>query len=304
MRAKVDYSNYLGHHVASAQVFDSFPYRQFDMSLKIFRPSMVLSSYVDGIWDYENLTGEQNSVLSILPDTASYLCFLYQDPLQTTHRHGRYSTRSGLAGFQSFRNDLGGEGRISGVSARLTAWGLNVFRRGIVADCAERRVDCRDIFPRHTVERIEEDLAKLILAEDRVQYIQQFLLSILDPHEQDNSVQQACRIIHHARGNCSISALARQLGLGKRTLERRFFNHIGATPKKYARVIRLRHAILQRSSHSSWAEVAQEVGYYDQSHMIHDFMELYGYSPEALYPQVHASSTIHFSGLLNLHPAQ
>ncbi len=160
------------------------------------------------------------------------------------------------------------------------------------------------MFPRHAVERIEEDLTKLIRAEDRVQYIQQFLLSILNPHEQDSTVQEACRIIHYAKGNCPISTLARQLGLGKRTLERRFFNHIGATPKKYARVIRLRNAILERSFHASWAEVAQEMGYYDQSHMIHDFVELYGYSPEALYPQVHASPTIRFSGLLNLHPAQ
>lgn len=274
------------------------------MALRIFIPSQPLAPYVEAFWDYEDLTGEANAALSILPDAASYLCFLYQAPLQTTHRHGRYSTRSGLAGFQSFRNDLGGDGCISGVSARLTAWGLNVFRRGVVTDCAERRVDCRDLFPRTTVERIEDDLARLNSVEDRVHYIERFLLSILDPQREDRLIQAACQAIHHARGNCQISALARQLELSKRTLERRFFNHIGATPKKYARVIRLRNAILQRSSLSSWAEVALEMGYYDQSHMIHDFMELYGYSPEALYPQVHASSTIHFSGLLNLHPVQ
>jgi AraC-like DNA-binding protein len=274
------------------------------LALRIFPPSPILRPYVEAFWDYEDLTGEENTNLSILPDTASYLCFLYQDPLQTTHRHGCYSTRSGLAGFQSFRNDLGGDGRISGVSARLTAWGLNVFRHGVIADCAERRVDCRDLFPRYTVERIEDDLAGLDTVEERVRYIEQFLLTILNPHQEDRLVQAACQMIRHARGNCQIGTLARYLGLGKRTLERRFFNHIGATPKKYARVIRLRHAILQRSSLPSWADVAQEMGYYDQSHMIHDFMELYGYSPEALYPQVIASPTIQFSGLLNLHPVQ
>jgi AraC-like DNA-binding protein len=274
------------------------------LALRIFPPSPILRPYVEAFWDYEDLTGEENTNLSILPDTASYLCFLYQDPLQTTHRHGCYSTRSGLAGFQSFRNDLGGDGRISGVSARLTAWGLNVFRRGVIADCAERRVDCRDLFPQYTVERIEDDLARLDTVEERVRYIEQFLLTILNPHQEDRLVQAACQMIRHARGNCQIGTLARYLGLGKRTLERRFFNHIGATPKKYARVIRLRHAILQRSSLPSWADVAQEMGYYDQSHMIHDFMELYGYSPEALYPQVIASPTIQFSGLLNLHPVQ
>lgn len=268
--------------------------------MKVFTPNKLLAPYIEAFWDYEDLTGEQNKALSILPDTASYLCFLYQDPLQTTHRHGKYSTRSGLAGFQSFRNDLEGEGRISGVSARLTAWGLNVFRRGVVSDCAERRVDCRDLFPRYTVERIEEDLARFDAVEERVRYIEQFLLSILNPHLEDRLIQAACHAIHHARGNCQISSLARHLEISKRTLERRFINHIGATPKKYARVVRLRNTILQRSPLESWAEVAQEMGYFDQSHMIHDFVELYGYSPDALLPQISSSPTIRCSGLLNL----
>lgn len=274
------------------------------MALKVFPPSPILAPYVEAFWDYEDLTGDENTLLSILPDTASYLCFLYQDPLRTTHRQSVYSTRSGLAGFQSFRNDLGGEGRISGVSARLTPWGLNVFRPGVVQDCADRRVDCRDLFPRYAVERIEENLAKLITVEERVRYIEQFLLSIIDPHKEDRLVQAACQVIQQTKGNCHISSLAQHLRLGKRTLERRFINHIGATPKKYARVIRLRHAILQRSSLSSWAEVAQEMGFYDQSHMIHDFIDLYGYSPENLYPQVNSSATFRFSGLLNLHVEQ
>jgi len=71
------------------------------MSLKVFRPIPQLADYVDAYWDYEDLTGEVNSSLSILPDTATYLCFLYEAPLLTTHKTDTYKTRSGLAGFQS-----------------------------------------------------------------------------------------------------------------------------------------------------------------------------------------------------------
>jgi transcriptional regulator GlxA family with amidase domain len=90
------------------------------------------------------------------------------------------------------------------------------------------------------------------------------------------------------------------LGLSKRTLERRFQIHIGTTPKKYARIVRLRNALFQRKQLSNWADVAYSSGYYDQSHMINDFQELYGLSPEVLYPQIQTSKTIQFSGLLNL----
>lgn len=271
------------------------------MSLRIFTPSRLLAPYVMAIWDYEDLTGSDNSALSILPDTATYLCFLYADLLQTTHKDAIYTTRSGLAGFQSYRSDLGGVGKISGVSARLTPWGLNVFRRGIVRDCAEKRVDCRDIFPRYTIEKIEDSLSHKRTAEERVQCIENFLLGIMDRNNEDLLIQKACRDLNTSNGNYPIWMLARNLGLTERTLERRFIAHVGATPKKYARVVRLRNAIFQRKTLSTWADVAHAVGYYDQSHMIRDFQELYGIPPESLYPQVDASQTIQFSGLLNLY---
>ncbi|PPK76653.1 AraC family transcriptional regulator [Methylobacter tundripaludum] len=270
------------------------------LSLKTFAPSKLLAPYVTAIWDYEDLTGSDNLMLSILPDTATYLCFLYADLLQTTHKGGVYTTRSGLAGFQSFRSDLGGLGKVSGVSARLTPWGLNVFRSGIVKDCAEKRVDCRDIFPRYSIEKIEDKLSNMRTAKERVQCVEDFLLAILNRDNEDLLIQKACRDLSASNGNYPIRMLARNLGLTERTFERRFLNHVGAAPKKYARVVRLRNTIFQRKALSTWADVACAVGYYDQSHMIHDFQELYGISPESLYPQIDVSQTIQFSGLLNL----
>lgn len=273
------------------------------MSLRIFQPSNPLKPYVMAIWDYENLLGGDNLALSILPDTATYLCFLYADLLTTAHKEQIYTTRSGLAGFQSFRSDLGGLGKVSGVSARLTPWGLNVFRRGIVRDCAERRVDCRDIFPKYSIEAIEDKLALKKNANERVQCVEQFLLSILNRHNEDLLIQTACKELDRSKGNHSISMLARTLGLSERTLERRFQIHIGTTPKKYARIVRLRNAVFQRKKLSNWADVAYTAGYYDQSHMINDFQALYGMSPESIYPQIESSQTIQFSGLLNLYQA-
>jgi AraC-like DNA-binding protein len=270
------------------------------MHFRIFRPSPLLADYIDAYWDYQDLTGEANSFLSILPDTATYLCFLYQDPLVTAHRTATYRTRSGLAGFQSFRSDLGGSGTISGVSARLTLWGLNVFHPGVAKECAEKRVDCRDLFPKYAIEQIEDDLARIAIAEDRIAYIEHYLLSIFRPRNEDLVIRRACDQLAASRGNCRIAALANSLDLSKSALERRFVNHIGTTPKKVSRVIRLRNAIIQKNRLSSWAEVAFAAGYYDQSHMIHDFLELYGMAPEALYPQVQNSQTIRFSGLLDL----
>ncbi|MGZ5052667.1 MAG: helix-turn-helix domain-containing protein [Methylobacter sp.] len=274
------------------------------MSLRIFQPCDLLKPYVTAIWDYDNLLEGDGTALSILPDTATYLCFLYADLLTTAHKERTYTTRSGLAGFQSFRSDLGGLGNVSGVSARLTPWGLNVFCPGVVRECAEKRVDCRDIFPKYAIEAIEDRLAVQKSANWRVHCIEQFLLSRLNRHYEDLLIQAACKELIKSNGNYPIEALAKNLGLSKRTLERRFLSHIGAAPKKYARILRLRNALFLRRNLYSWADVANEAGYYDQSHMIHDFQELYGIPPEAIYPQTEASRTIEFSGLLNLPRAE
>jgi AraC-like DNA-binding protein len=271
------------------------------MGLRVFRPSPLLTRYVSALWDYDDLLGGENSMPSILPDTATYLCFLYAEPLTTRHRDRLFTTRSGLAGFQSFRSDLGGEGNVSGVSARLTPWGLNVFRRGIVPDCAESRIDCRFIFPKYTVEEIEDQLAILGTPGARVRYIEQFLLSVLEPDREDRLIQAACRELDQSHGNYPVRKLARALGTTARSLERRFQAHVGTTPKKYARVVRLRHALLQRERLSSWADVACAAGFYDQSHMINEFQQLYGLAPETLYPKMEGSQTFRFSGLLNLY---
>jgi AraC-like DNA-binding protein len=273
------------------------------MSLRTFQPSCLLEPYVTAIWDYEDLLGGDSLMLSILPDTATYLCFLYADLLTTEHKGRIYTTRSGLAGFQSFRSDLRALGKVSGVSARLTPWGLNVFCRGIVRDCAEKRVDCRDIFPKYSVEKIEDDLSVQRTASGRVQCVEYFLLSMLNRHNEDLLVQTACKELDRSSGSHPISLLARTLGLSERTLERRFQTHIGTTPKKYARIVRLRHALFQRKKLSNWADAAYAAGYYDQSHMINDFQALYGMPPEAVYPQMEASKTLQFSGLLNLYRA-
>jgi hypothetical protein len=66
------------------------------MGLRTFQPSPLLKPYVTAIWDYEDLLGDDGVMLSILPDTATYLCFLYAELLTTTHKVRTYTTRSSV----------------------------------------------------------------------------------------------------------------------------------------------------------------------------------------------------------------
>jgi len=92
----------------------------------------------------------------------------------------------------------------------------------------------------------------------------------------------ASRILS-SNGNLSSADLARQAGVGVRQFQREFSARFGASPKLFSRIVRFQNALdtKARSSTKSWTDVAHELGYYDQMHMVHEFREFTGESPTA-----------------------
>ena len=82
-------------------------------------------------------------------------------------------------------------------------------------------------------------------------------------------------------GDLPSSELAGQVGIGIRQFQREFSARFGASPKLFSRIVRFQNALdtKARSSTKSWTDVAHELGYYDQMHMVHDFKEFTGESP-------------------------
>ena len=73
------------------------------------------------------------------------------------------------------------------------------------------------------------------------------------------------------------------LNLSERSLERIFLSHVGITPILYARICRFQSslALLQQGKYRSLTTIAHSLGYFDQSHFIHDFKLFSGASPGA-----------------------
>jgi AraC-like DNA-binding protein len=81
----------------------------------------------------------------------------------------------------------------------------------------------------------------------------------------------------------SITDLSQRAGLSARRISRLFALETGLTPKLFARIKRFEHALHAISSDDvHWTHVAQRCGYFDQSHLIHDFRELSGFTPSQL----------------------
>jgi AraC-like DNA-binding protein len=79
----------------------------------------------------------------------------------------------------------------------------------------------------------------------------------------------------------SVREAAAALGLGERRLQQLFHSHVGLSPVAWRRLARLHACLLalRRRPATPWAEVAAEAGFYDQSHLIHEFRDLCGCTP-------------------------
>lgn len=84
--------------------------------------------------------------------------------------------------------------------------------------------------------------------------------------------------------------------LSSKQFGRVFAEYIGTTPKDFLRIVRMQRAlyILQQNPASSFAQVAYQCGFSDQSHMIKEFKLFSGYTP-AEYLSVCAPVSDYFS---------
>jgi len=96
------------------------------------------------------------------------------------------------------------------------------------------------------------------------------------------SVDEALRRIITSAGNLSIGTLASVVGVSRQHLAKRFAHDVGISPKAFARVVRLRQVLerVRATPDPDWAALALECGYYDQSHLIGEFREITGLTPE------------------------
>ena len=78
-----------------------------------------------------------------------------------------------------------------------------------------------------------------------------------------------------------IARLSEMVSMSRRTLERRFLDSVGISPKRFARVIRfkatLKHLKQDRSAIKRQGYL--DFGYYDQNHFIKDFRHFMGGTP-------------------------
>jgi AraC-like DNA-binding protein len=93
-----------------------------------------------------------------------------------------------------------------------------------------------------------------------------------------DSVSQ--KMLQHGE-NFSVNTFLKEACLSHRQFDRKFLERVGITPKQYLQVIRFDRAfrMKNRCPEKDWLTIALHCGYYDYQHLVRDYKEFTGCTP-------------------------
>ena len=243
-------------------------------------PSAEFGRFVQHFWFVQwDLRGAAPSTAETLPHPSCYLVFEHDlerpefDPV--VHR------RAEVAGVTTgkFSRIMQGHGRVFGM--KFHPGGFRPFLQTSVSTLTDRVVPAADIFGADIL-ALATKLRTLDTPEAMAAAADAYFALHLPPHDPNSAL--AAELVATVLNDptiLTVEALARFSGLGIRALQRLFKEYVGVSPKWVIRRFRL-HELLERF-HSGkpldGAQLALDLGYADQAHLINDFRKLAGFTP-------------------------
>jgi AraC-like DNA-binding protein len=92
-----------------------------------------------------------------------------------------------------------------------------------------------------------------------------------------------------------VGTAAKTISLSERQLERKSLECAGISPKSLSRISRFQRAIgKHRAGYRNWTDIAHDVGYYDQMHLVRNFRDLGGGTPTEVMKEIEDGHLISF----------
>ncbi|MEU2233583.1 helix-turn-helix domain-containing protein [Streptomyces vietnamensis] len=245
-------------------------------------PAPELRPYLEHYWliDWEL---PEPYASRLVPHPSVNVVFQRYGPLGAPATAASTSAEVSGVGLGLFTQKLTDTGRVCGVQFRpggfrpfAPAWPVSAW--------TGRRVPLGEVFPD---DGGTDPLAAVLSPDEdhaRVAALDAFLLA--HGPAPDPAAEQAMELVDLIRSDHTVrkvSRLAAASGLSARSLQRLFAGHVGVGPKWV--ILRYRiHEALERAEAAGvpdWAELAVELGYSDQAHLVRDFTATIGVPPTA-----------------------
>jgi AraC-like DNA-binding protein len=262
---------------------------------QVHLPAIPLRNYIESYWICVAETGVNRHIdYHIMVDGKPDLLFNFgyayprqslnnRNPVQTlTYAHLDAQRTYPLVAQQAVNRDL--------VGVRFRPGGLTAFLHIDAYELLNQQFRLRDLFGTE-IEVLEArlyDLSGQPLSQ--VEMLDHFFHRRLNDIHRHDLVQMLVNFIIQHGGRLTIDTLCHEFAYSERNLRRLFRQHVGLSPKQFARIQRIQQAThLITLSDRSLSEIALQCGFYDQAHFHHDFVAFTGYTPHTYRQKIGAA---------------
>lgn len=255
------------------------------------QPSAPLKAFVKCYWSLEYANAFAGDPEPVVPDGSMEIIFNLSDRFRRLHDDGSIETQpsSLVAGQMRTPVSIGPSGNVCLLGVRFKTAGAYPFFSFSLNELTDRIESLESVWGREA-RLIEGRIFDADGFSERVLIIEDFLLRRLARGSKpDQLLNVATTTILSQHGTSPIGSVIRELGTTERSLERRFREKIGLSPKMFSRIARFQRAlrILEENNRADPLDTAFELGYFDQSHMINEFRQFSGSSPAAFLQNSH-----------------
>ncbi|HEX4769553.1 MAG TPA: helix-turn-helix domain-containing protein [Bryobacteraceae bacterium] len=150
------------------------------------------------------------------------------------------------------------------------------------AQFADRNFEATEVFGSWITD-LWLKLAECGTFSDRVRLATETLLPFAEYAAPPTGTMAVAESLLQAESGMRIEQLARESCMTLRTFERKFVGEMGLSPKLFARLRRFQMALdRKRALGTRWLDVAHDLGYFDQMHMVKEFWAFGGEAPSRL----------------------
>lgn len=247
------------------------------MKMDTYMPSAPLRPFIKA---YKIIESGDEQTNRVVPDTSFALAFRLKGQISAISEE--LKTTLPAATFSGLRKSV----RLFNYAAQTSALivqfeetGVPAFFKPPLHELFEQSTSLDNFFPGLEISIVEERLSAAPDNLAKVAIVEQFLYNKLCCNKPDKLVLEAINKIHSNNGIIRIKELAKSLYISNDAFEKRFRRAVGATPKQFSSIIKLKAIIGQNPGAGSFTAIAFEHGYYDQPHFNKDFKLFTGQTP-------------------------
>ncbi len=251
------------------------------LGFKRYPPAKSLSPWIDWFWQINCVSDNQSQTDFMHPDGGSGLIFNFADPLHFNRVNRSETALINGPALNSTRFNV--SGYVDALGIRFKPGALSALVNAPVSELKNECLSVNNPCVSPIFIHWAEQLAELKTTQARIRWVEKRLLPLFNQESANlGRISPAIALICRSSGDLELAELLPEVNLSQRQFERLCLYQLGMTAKKFCRIrrtIQARHLLKTQPVAFNIADIAYQLGYFDQAHFTHEFKQIIGITP-------------------------